>query len=79
MRDAGRNAFTTSSFVSIYGPSSSVMHVGIDTKTSSIVSRIDLGLPGKFKMRDLPRKPAVCRDRTAVGTYRRLIERICSP
>ena len=36
--------------------------------TSSKVSLIDLGLPGKLMMRDFPLRPAVCRERTAVGT-----------
>ncbi len=33
-----------------------------------MVSRIALGLPGRFRMSVLPRRPAVCRDSTAVGT-----------
>lgn len=37
--------------------------------TSSIVSRIAFGFPGRFMMSALPRSPAVCRDSTAVGTY----------
>ena len=37
-------------------------------RTSSIVSRIAFGFPGRFKMSALPRKPAVCLDSTAVGT-----------
>lgn len=129
---AGRKALTTSSCVSMYGPSSRSMQAGMDTNTcrggmaagkvgmqqahglgsrraeqagnrqhtpepapastdalvlqmctaaggaaaclptSSIVSRMLLGLPGKFRMSDLPRSPAVWRDSTAVGTYRKL-------
>ena len=34
-----------------------------------MVSRIALGLPGKLMIRALPRSPAVCLDKTAVGTY----------
>lgn len=41
--------------------------------TSSMVSRMALGFPGRFRMSDLPRKPAVCRDNTAVGTCLRCI------
>lgn len=37
--------------------------------TSSMVSRIDFGFPGRLRMRDFPRSPAVCLDSTAVGTY----------
>ena len=37
--------------------------------TSSKVSRMDFGLPGRLMMSDLPLRPAVCLDRTAVGTY----------
>ncbi len=37
-------------------------------RASSIVSRMAFGFPGRFKMRALPRKPAVCLDSTAVGT-----------
>ena len=29
---------------------------------------MDLGLPGRFIMRDFPLRPAVCRESTAVGT-----------
>lgn len=36
--------------------------------TSSIVSLMALGLPGRLSMRDFPRNPAVCLDKTAVGT-----------
>ena len=43
--------------------------------TSSIVSLMLFGLPGRLRMRLLPRRPAVWRDSTAVGTYRRLHER----
>ena len=39
-----------------------------DWITSSIVSRIAFGFPGKFMIRVLPRNPAVCRESTAVGT-----------
>mmetsp|Transcript_8718 Transcript_8718/g.26125 ORF Transcript_8718/g.26125 Transcript_8718/m.26125 type:complete len:205 (-) Transcript_8718:30-644(-) len=44
-----------------------------------MVSRIALGLPGRFIMSAFPRMPAVWRDRMAVGTCLRLIARICSP
>lgn len=40
---------------------------------------MDLGLPGKFRIRQLPRIPAVCRERIAVGTYFNDMERIFSP
>jgi hypothetical protein len=33
-----------------------------------MVSRMALGLPGRLRMSDLPRRPAVCRESTAVGT-----------
>ena len=33
-----------------------------------MVSRMALGLPGRLRIRDLPLMPAVCLDRTAVGT-----------
>ena len=38
-----------------------------------------LGLPGRFTISVLPRIPAVCRERIAVGTNAREVERICSP
>ena len=37
--------------------------------TSSIVSLIAFGFPGRFRISALPLRPAVCRDNTAVGTY----------
>ena len=37
--------------------------------TSSKVSRMAFGFPGKLMIKDFPLKPAVCLDRTAVGTY----------
>lgn len=40
---------------------------------------MDLGLPGRFRMRLLPLMPAVCRDKIAVGTYFREMARIFSP
>jgi hypothetical protein len=43
----------------MYGPSNKLMHAGIDTNISSIVSRIDFGFPGKLMIKDLPRNPAV--------------------
>jgi hypothetical protein len=48
-------------------------------RTSSNVSRMDFGFPGRLMMSAFPRMPAVWRDSTAVGTYLRLMERICSP
>ncbi len=75
----GRKASTTSLYVVMYGPPHSCTHAGTDRNTSSIVSRIDLGLPGRFKMRLCFLKPAVCLESTAVGTYRKLMARICSP
>ena len=36
--------------------------------TSSIVSRIAFGFPGKFMIKLFPLNPAVCRESTAVGT-----------
>lgn len=44
--------------------------------TSSIVSRIAFGFPGKFRIRHLPLSPAVCLDKTAVGTYLEYIEHV---
>ena len=44
-----------------------------------MVSRIDFGLPGKLKIRQEPRIPAVWRERIAVGVYCNEMERICSP
>lgn len=55
------------------------MQYGTAEKISSMVSRIDLGLPGRFMMSALPRIPAVCRDRMAVGTCLREMVRILSP
>lgn len=43
--------------------------------TSSMVSRMALGLPGMLRMRALPLSPAVCRESTAVGTYLQLAYR----
>ena len=40
--------------------------------TSSIVSRIAFGFPGKFMIKLLPLSPAVCRESTAVGTCLRI-------
>ena len=34
-----------------------------------MVSRIAFGLPGRLMIRALPLSPAVCLDKTAVGTY----------
>lgn len=42
--------------------------------TSSIVSLIAFGFPGKFIMSVLPLKPAVWRESTAVGTCLRIAE-----
>src|SRR5713101_5941509 len=38
-----------------------------------------LGLPGRLTISDLPRMPATCRDRMAVGTTLSDTARICSP
>lgn len=40
---------------------------------------MDFGFPGRFMTNVLPLIPAVCRLSTAVGTYFKLIARICSP
>ena len=75
----GRNASTTSSCVSMYTSSFMMLtHAGIDTNTSSIVSRIAFGFPGRLSISVSPRNPAVCLDSTAVGTTLRLMARICS-
>ena len=47
---------------------------------SHLADRSPLRLPpGRLMIRDAPRMPAVCRESTAVGTYFRLMARICSP
>lgn len=38
-----------------------------------------LGFPGRFRMRDFPRVPAVERERMAVGTFSKLRIRMASP
>jgi len=47
--------------------------------TESRHCAIDVGLPGRFTIKHVPRIPAVCRERIAVGTYCRLTWRISSP
>lgn len=74
-----RKAFTTESSVLMSGPPSKRMQAGMEANTSSMVSRMALGLPGRFRIRALPRRPAVCLESTAVGTWRRDTARICSP
>src|SRR5262245_4386917 len=54
----GRNAFTTCSFVVRYGPSIRSMQYGIAGNTAMRQSRIALGLPGRFTIKDFPRIPA---------------------
>src|SRR5207249_487490 len=75
----GRNVLTTASFVVRYGPSIRSMQYGIAGKTASRQSRMALGLPGRLTISDLPRMPAICRDRMAVGTTFSETARICSP
>src|SRR5262245_52633566 len=64
----GRNAFTTASLVVKYGPSIRSTQYGIAGKTASRQSRMALGLPGRLTISDLPRIPAIWRERMAVGT-----------
>src|SRR5947209_1822352 len=66
----GLNAFTTLSLVVRVGPPMRSMQYGTAGMTASRHSRIAAGLPGRFTMSDLPRIPAVWRDRIAVGTDR---------
>mmetsp|Transcript_18803 Transcript_18803/g.48964 ORF Transcript_18803/g.48964 Transcript_18803/m.48964 type:complete len:223 (-) Transcript_18803:471-1139(-) len=46
---------------------------------SGRICPIDRGDPGRLTTTLSPRMPAICRDRTAVGTYRRDMARIASP
>ena len=41
----------------------------VELQTSSKVSRMAFGFPGRLMISDFPRIPAVCLDNTAVGTY----------
>lgn len=69
----------TSGWVSRRGPPMRSMQYGMAGNTASRHSRMALGLPGRLTMRVLPRMPAVCRERMAVGTYWRLVARMSSP
>src|SRR5262245_2683083 len=75
----GRNDFTTVSFVVSDGPPMRSIQYGIAGMTASRHSRIAAGLPGRFTISDLPRMPAVCRDKIAVGTDFSDTCRISSP
>ena len=55
------------------------MQYGTAGMTASRHSRIAAGLPGRLTMSELPRMPAVCRDRIAVGTDLSDTARISSP
>lgn len=63
------NAQWCSAYITVYTLCHNRLQTGEQLITSSKVSRIDLGLPGRLMINDLPRSPAVCRDKTAVGTY----------
>src|SRR5687767_1007788 len=75
----GRNALTTFSFVVKDGPSIKSMQYGIAGNTASKQSRMALGLPGRLTINELPRIPAIWRDRIAVGTNLSDTARISSP
>src|SRR6202035_1631460 len=75
----GRHDLTTDSFVVRYGPSIKSMQYGMAGNTASRQSRMALGLPGRLTISDLPRMPAICRDRIAVGTTFSDTARMSSP
>src|SRR6185503_15367813 len=77
--DLGRNALTTASWVSMYGPPIRSTQYGTAANTPSSVSRIALGWPGRLMIKAFFRTTATWRDRIAVGTYFKLTARICSP
>lgn len=63
----------------IAGPPRMRMTWGMEGRTGSRHSGIALGVPGRLRMRVVPRTPAVARERIVVGTAAKFVMRMASP